>query len=236
MERGCGTARNRGIIEARGNVFAFTDSDCRPDPEWIERGVKKLLESRADIVGGEIKVFAADEANPTDVELFDKVFGFEQARYIRWKHFAAGANIFTTRPAFERIGPFRNGEQPEDLEWGRRAAKLGCKLAFAPDAIIRHPARRTWYELRTKVDRTIFHARNYARARGFFLPRWLFLTAALATPPLVKLWILATTRELAGPRQRLRAARCLLRVRFYRVAQMAGLLVRRRGVERDRLA
>jgi GT2 family glycosyltransferase len=236
LEKGCGTARNRGVREARGTVFAFTDSDCRPDPDWLENGVRSLIETGAEIAGGEIKVFAADENRPTDAELFDKVFGFEQKRYVTFKRFAAGANIFTTRDAFERIGPFLNGRHPEDLEWGNRAVSIGCRIAYAPLAIIRHPARRTWTDIRAKVDRTIFHSKNHQLERGSFQLRWLILTAAVASPPLVKLLILAKTPELKGITQRLRAALMLFRVRAYRVARMMESLSEPSETKRDKLA
>src|SRR5204862_2317327 len=30
-------ARNRGLGEARGAIVAFTDPDCQPAPDWLER-------------------------------------------------------------------------------------------------------------------------------------------------------------------------------------------------------
>lgn len=236
LEKGCGSARNRGVAEARGNIFAFTDSDCLPDPGWLENAIAYLITGKADVVGGDIKVFCRDEHAPTDVELFDKVFGFEQARYVRWKHFAAGANIVTTRAVFEENGPFLNGTQPEDLEWGKRAWKKGFRIAFAPDAVIRHPARRSWLELQRKVDRTVYHNRNFLKDKGFFHARWLAYTAALSSPPLIKMWIIATTPLLARTEYRWKAMRTLFRFRYYRASQMAGSMFRPDPIGQDRPA
>src|ERR1041385_8126335 len=35
-------ARNSGLKVARGQVIAFTDADCLPAPDWIEKGVAHL--------------------------------------------------------------------------------------------------------------------------------------------------------------------------------------------------
>lgn len=223
-ERGCGSARNRGVALTTGDIIAFTDSDCRPDPDWILNAVRRLTSGEADLLGGSIKVFAADETRPTDVELYDKVFGFEAERYIRRKNFAAGANIVVWRRVFAAVGPFRNGELPEDLEWGRRAVGMGFRLGFAPDAVIRHPARRTWSEMLRKFDRTTYHASNYMRELGWFHLRWLLYTLGMALPPLYKVWLVLNSGEISGAAQRLRAIRALFRIRYYRVASMAECL------------
>src|SRR4029077_1201834 len=47
-------ARNLGLRNAAGQVMAFTDSDCVPDPAWLEEGAKALVQSDATIVGGKI--------------------------------------------------------------------------------------------------------------------------------------------------------------------------------------
>lgn len=224
-EKGCGSARNRGAALSTGDVLAFTDSDCRPDRDWLTNGVRRLTHHQADIVGGGIAVFAADEARPTDAELFDKVFGFEQERYVRRKSFAAGANIMVPRSVFAAVGPFRNGQLPEDLEWGRRAAAMGFRIGFAADAVIRHPARRTWSELARKIDRTTWHARNYMAERPWFRLRWAAYTAAMATPPLWKATKILASPALSGWGQRWRTLRTLVRVRTYRVGRMLGYLV-----------
>lgn len=223
-ERGCGSARNRGVAQTKGDILAFTDSDCRPDPDWLLNAVNRLDRDPVDIVAGEIKVFAADESRPTDVELFDKVFGFEAKRYAERKHFATGANIVVPRAVFDKVGPFRNGSLPEDLEWGRRAHASGMRIRHAPDVIIRHPARRTWAELKRKMDRTSWHARNYMGEQSFFRLRWTVYTLAMASPPAWKVVQILTSPELSTREQRMRTIRTLVRIRAYRVGVMAGYL------------
>jgi GT2 family glycosyltransferase len=228
MQRGCGSARNRGVAATSGAVLAFTDSDCRPEPGWLENGVALLKPGDGiDIVGGDVRVFAADEANPTDAELYDKVFGFECRRYVVHKRFACGANILVPRRVFEAVGPFRDGSQPEDLEWGRRATRLGYRIAFGADARVRHPARHSFAELDKKIERTVWHARNLMAEAPGFRWKWAAYTLAMASPPVVKAALVLASPALQGGEQRMRAIRALLRMRYGRAAAMARYLLAR---------
>ena len=51
-ERGAGPARNAGVRASRGDAIAFIDSDCRPDPRWLEEGLAEL--AMADFAGGRV--------------------------------------------------------------------------------------------------------------------------------------------------------------------------------------
>lgn len=223
--RGCGSARNCGVAASSGAILAFTDSDCRPEPDWLLNGIGMLTGGGGiDIVSGDIEVFPADPANPSDAELYDMVFGFECRRYVRWKHFAAGANILVPRRVFEAVGPFRDGRLPEDLEWGQRATRMGYRIAYGPTARVRHPARATMAELEKKNQRTVWHARNHMAEGEWFRLRWAAYTLAMASPPLVKAALVMTSPVLSGPGQRCRALGALLRVRYGRAAEMARYL------------
>ena len=225
QRRGCGSARNCGVAATSGAILAFNDSDCRPEPDWLLNGVGMLTNGTGvDIVAGDIQVFAADEANPTDAELYDKVFGFECRRYVRFKHFAAGANILVPRRVFEAVGPFRDGRLPEDLEWGRRATRLGYRIAYSEKARVRHPARASFAELEKKNQRTVWHARNHMAEGEWFRLRWAAYTLAMASPPLIKAALILCSPTLNGPEQRWRALHALLRVRYGRAAEMARYL------------
>ena len=224
-ERGCGSARNRGVAESSGAILAFTDSDCQPEPDWILNGVRMLCPGLGvDIVGGHIRVFAKDEAAPTGAELFERVFGFETKRYVERKHFACGANIMVTRKVFEAVGPFRNGTSPEDFEWGRRATRLGYKIAYGADVVIRHPARHTMAELRKKTERTIWHQRNHMAESPWFRVKWAAFALALASPPVLKCLQVMRSPELTDRAQRMGAIKALFAIRYFKAATAARFL------------
>lgn len=148
-------ARNRGLALAQGEVLAFTDADCVPSPDWIEKGVN-VLESRpnAGLVGGQVRLFARDPEHPTPVELYDCMFGFPQEYFVRKLHFAPTANLFTRRCVVERVGRFRAElKSGGDTEWGTRVASHGYEVVYGEAVCVAHPARRSLRELRLRSAR-----------------------------------------------------------------------------------
>ncbi|MCA1994833.1 MAG: glycosyltransferase, partial [Coleofasciculus sp. S288] len=47
-------ARNAGIRAASGEILAFTDADCRPQPDWLEALISPFAKPTIGIVVGEI--------------------------------------------------------------------------------------------------------------------------------------------------------------------------------------
>jgi len=206
--RGAGPARNAGVAASRGAYLAFLDSDCRPEPDWIAEGFASLKEN--DVVGGSIRVDVEDAAAMTPTEAFEVVFAFRNAMYIRSKGFTVTASMFVRRAVFDAVGPFRVGVS-EDVDWCHRARKMGYRLGYAPKAVVGHPARRTWAELKRKSDRLVSEAyalyreARYGRVQWF---AWAWLGLVSIVPHFV--YVLATGK-LHGFRNRLSAAGMLCR-------------------------
>ncbi|HEX7680385.1 MAG TPA: glycosyltransferase, partial [Thermoanaerobaculia bacterium] len=59
-------ARNRGIVQARGEIIALTDADCAPRADWLE----KLLEPFSDAAVGAVLGMVADHAAQSLTEEF----------------------------------------------------------------------------------------------------------------------------------------------------------------------
>jgi glycosyltransferase AglE len=163
--RGSYAARNRGLQEAKGDVIAFTDSDCLPTDGWLEEGYKALRDLGADLVGGRVR-FTFSRATPTGAELVDATTNLRVESYIRHQRAAATANLFVHRRVVERIGRFpselRSGG---DIAWTQRASREGMTLKYAPRAEVLHPARRLG-GLLSKQYRVGRGLARIARARG----------------------------------------------------------------------
>ena len=129
-------ARNRAARLARAPVLAFLDSDCRPEPGWLESGLRAL--QQADLVGG--LVTPSVSGPPSVWTLLDLDLHVDQERAIRLGRALSG-NLFLRRELFERLGAFDETlARTEDTELVRRARRLAARLAFAPAAVVRHPA------------------------------------------------------------------------------------------------
>lgn len=153
--KGSYAARNAGIKIARGEILAFTDSDCIPQPDWIEESLK-FFDSNPPIsrMAGEVELFYA-EAEPTTAELHETVFAFPQERYFR-EGWAVTANMVAKRAVFEAVGTFDDSLlSGGDKRWGMKAQASGYSIGYAVEACVKHPARRTARELAVKLRRTM---------------------------------------------------------------------------------
>jgi glycosyltransferase involved in cell wall biosynthesis len=150
-------ARNKGISLAKGDIFAFTDSDCIPASDWIERGVFHILKKPdSGLVGGRIELFFRNPTLLSAVEVYEKVKGFNQQYKIEKYHHCVTANLFTRREILDAVGHFdATLKSGGDVQWGQRVHASGYELIYADDVCIAHPACYTLEELCAKTARVV---------------------------------------------------------------------------------
>src|SRR5690606_32937306 len=101
--RGSYAARNTGIDVAAAPALAFTDADCRPAPDWLERGLAAL--EGAPRVAGRVEL-VADDGEGFAARL-DRSRFLRQERYAH-EDFGATANLFLRRAVLDEVGRFED--------------------------------------------------------------------------------------------------------------------------------
>ena len=141
---GLSHARNTGAAAAKGEVLAYTDSDCMADADWLYYLIGTLVSGDYAGVGGPNitppaenwiqACVAAAPGGPNHVLLTDTV-----AEHI------PGCNMAFYRWAFEAVGGFdpEYRKAGDDVDFCWRIQQAGRVIAFSPTAIVWHYRRFT---------------------------------------------------------------------------------------------
>jgi glycosyltransferase involved in cell wall biosynthesis len=137
---GAVAARQAGAAAAEGDVLAFTDSDCTPDPGWLEAGVG-ALDNGAAIVNGRTQ--PARTLRPLERSMGSGSEGLYPT-----------CNIFYRRAVFDEAGGF-DGSAADRL--GFRVNERARGLGFGEDTLLAWRVRRDGAETRYAPDAVVYH-------------------------------------------------------------------------------
>ncbi len=168
-------ARNRAVLESKGDIVAFTDDDVIVDPGWIDEIVRVFQEDATVMAVTGLVV-------PWELEteaqwLFEHYGGFNRGfdpkwalvgkshahlaarRYAGTGQFGTGANMAFRRKVFDDVGFFdpaldvgtvTNGGG--DLEMFFRLIQEGHGLMYEPKALVWHRHRKDYPQLRSQIE------------------------------------------------------------------------------------
>jgi GT2 family glycosyltransferase len=229
---GPGLARNRGARDAKGDILAFIDADCRAHPNWLQSALQKLSSlPEGTILGGDVQIWRDNSSKPiTAIEAYESVFAYRFKLYIEKHDFSGTGNLVVRRRDFEKIGPFAGIDFAEDMEWGRRARSAGFTLRYVPEMVVFHPARHSLGELFVKWDRHLQHFLNMTRGTQAWRLRWIARAVAILGSPIIDVPTLIFTDRISGASARIKASAVLVVVRAYRTWRMINLLLSSKGV------
>jgi lipopolysaccharide/colanic/teichoic acid biosynthesis glycosyltransferase/GT2 family glycosyltransferase len=185
--QGPAMARNLGARVAKGEIVLFTDSDCVPAPDWIE---KMLIPFKADseVVG--VKGIYLTKQKQLTARFAQAEFEERYARLKKYKYidfvdsYSAGFNksVFLLVGGFDPEFAVANNE---DVELSYKLAQKKYKMVFQPEAKVEHLHVDTFFDyLYLKLTRAYWRMLAYRRhpgkmARDSYTPQTLKLQIIL---------------------------------------------------------
>lgn len=139
VDNGPAPARNLGVSLARGTIIAFTDSDCRPTPDWLAAAWPHFDDPGVAIVSGPVLPKPEQKIEFTTRLTF--ITATEHPSF-------PTANLFMRRDVFNQFGgfnaalsfkdPFDRACECADTDLAWRVLKAGHGKQFEPRALMHH--------------------------------------------------------------------------------------------------
>ncbi len=148
--RGPAICRNIGVGRSKGDIFVFTDSDCRVDREWLSNTYKHFENSDISAIMGRLvllpSTFIGDSISALGFPAGGTV-GFDKIWKVNRKGFTdslSSCNCAVRREAFIKSGGFDEtfpypGGEDSFLAYNLREANQLIK--YCPDVLVYHKAR-----------------------------------------------------------------------------------------------
>ncbi len=193
---GPAAARNAGWRAARGEVVAFTDDDCVPDPGWVRAGAVLFSRdppgsARAALPGGSRLNESVAAAwgrlrmplppTPTDYERNES--GLERAEFVT-------ANCFVRRDVLGAVGGFDErftAAWREDSDLYFTLLERSFRVVRVPEALVVHPVRLAPWGVSLRQQRkSLFNALLYKKHPRLYrqkiqaAPPWHYYADTLA--------------------------------------------------------
>jgi glycosyltransferase involved in cell wall biosynthesis len=169
--RGPGAARNEGAAVAQGHFLAFTDDDCWPAPDWLQKLEACFGDTPDGMIGGRVVNPLKDNVYSMASQLIiDMAYSFYNVGPYP-SFFFTSNNMAVPAKLFHKVGRFNTAFRTasEDRELCDRWLHLGHKMTYAPEVLVFHEQAltlRSFCKQHLNYGRGAFHYHQLRKRRG----------------------------------------------------------------------
>ena len=178
--------RNIGAQNARGDILAFTDSDCRVDIQWLKNIQKHFFQNDTEAIMGRLVLLPSNFLGDSISALgfpgggtigFDKIWKVDQKGFtdsISSCNFAIPKDVFWKIGGFDESFPYPGGE---DSLFAYHLRRLNYRIKYCPDVLVYHAARDSMkdflkWQFRRGISSFIFSTKVSNKRKFFSLRVW----------------------------------------------------------------
>jgi glycosyltransferase involved in cell wall biosynthesis len=168
---GPAAARNRAADAARGKYLAFTDDDCRPAPDWLEKLLQRFAANPNVLIGGGMCATSTSDAYARATQAIMSFVYSDQAQHSGMLLFST-SNLAMPARAFRDLGGFSTSFRRaagEDYDLCARWYHEGREMTYLADALVVHDHALTfagYLRQHFRYGRGLFVMRQRLKKRG----------------------------------------------------------------------
>ena len=169
QSRGKSAARNLGIQQSQAPLLALLDDDCIVEADWLEEFIRLARNNQEKVV------FQGRMVNYSQGNIYGETWQFAFSKFVDYAlagkqagyiDFMGGTNVSLERSAFQLCGDYDTSlECREDEDLRMRLQKLGYRIKYEPQIIVKHYYRQNF------IAFTRQHF-NYGRYQYLLFRKW----------------------------------------------------------------
>ncbi|MCB8924443.1 MAG: glycosyltransferase [Ardenticatenaceae bacterium] len=133
-------ARNIGIQHAKHELLLFLDSDCLPEPTWLDEHLRLQAQGHPVVGGGVLPEGTNYWSLSYNLTLFHEFFSTNAEGE---KRYLPTLNLSVQKKVIDEVGLLNEElSRGQDIEWTTRMKEAGFMPYFAPQAVILHQHSR----------------------------------------------------------------------------------------------
>lgn len=206
---GPATARNLGAANAKHRFLAFTDDDCSPASDWLQKLSQRFTANPVSGIGGRIiNALSENQFSIASQLLVDYLYSYfnadpEKARLFTGNNLAFPTAEFLAAGAFETSFNSPGGEERELCD---RWVQSGFRFLYAPEVLVYHRhvlSPRSFWQQHYIYGRGAFHYREVQALKSHKVPLepfsfyWNLVRYPLTNSHSKQPWVLAALMGLS---------------------------------------